>query len=146
MRSCIAYTVNNFCSWDLHSNSFSLVFRSESLVHYVNKHFFSKCLVTNLVIDVYSTTKLCLTMAKYVYSMLHKLALGWVCFGIRMGRHWQLAYIYIKYASLYCFGFYNWFIIFKLLSLVLLIPDIPCLCKQCISRTDLDLHCLPFNM
>ena len=34
-----------------------------------------------------------------------------------------------------------------LLTLVLLNPDIPCLCKQCRSRsTDLDLHCLPFSM
>ena len=37
------------------------------------------------------------------------------------------------------------------LTLVLLNPDIPCLCKQCRSRsvqkpTDLDLHCLSFSM
>ena len=41
-----------------------------------------------------------------------------------------------------------------LITLVLLNPDIPCLCKQCRSKiswllkkpTDLDLHCLPSSM
>ena len=37
----------------------------------------------------------------------------------------------------------------RMLTLVLLNPDIPCLCKQCRSRsvaTDLDLHCLSLSM
>ena len=33
-----------------------------------------------------------------------------------------------------------------LFNLVLLNPDISCLCKQCISRSDLELHCSSFSM
>ena len=41
----------------------------------------------------------------------------------------------------------DWFtvLIFRILTLVLLNLDIPCLCKQK-KPTDMDLHCLPFSM